>query len=145
VGLCEVFLQVGKSGGCVASQSEAIGRLVSLALRSGIDPKAIIKQLKGIRCPAPSWHNGSSILSCADAIATAIERYVKEYRVGKEQVGKEQVDKGQVGEGAGRHADEEAPSQFIPDISPECPDCGSLLEFVEGCAVCRNCGYSQCL
>ena len=75
-GLCEVFLHTGKSGGCTASQSEAIGRLISLALRSGIETEAIIRQLKGIRCPSPSWHNGGSALSCSDAIAKSIERYI---------------------------------------------------------------------
>ncbi len=127
VGLCEVFLQVGKSGGCVASQSEAIGRLISLALRSGINPQAIIKQLKGIRCPAPSWHGGAPILSCADAIAKAIERYIR-------------IQKGE---------ETSAPAKSSPPVdlglSPECPECGSLLEFSEGCVICRSCGYSQCV
>jgi ribonucleoside-diphosphate reductase alpha chain len=123
-GLCEVFLHMGKSGGCTASQSEAIGRLISLALRSGIETEAIIRQLKGIRCPSPSWHNGGSALSCSDAIAKSIERYV------------------------GGHAGNpvrEAMVKSMPDISPECPECGEILEPSEGCVVCRSCGYSECL
>jgi ribonucleoside-diphosphate reductase alpha chain len=131
VGLCEVFLQVGKSGGCVASQSEAIGRLISLALRSGINPQAIIKQLKGIRCPAPTWHNGGPILSCADAIAKAMERYMKAQR-GEETTAPAAVPSSK-------------PTSVVDfGLSPECPECGSLLEFSEGCVICRNCGYSQC-
>ena len=131
VGLCEVFLQVGKSGGCVASQSEAIGRLISLALRSGINPQAIIKQLKGIRCPAPTWHNGGPILSCADAIAKAMERYMK-------------ASKGEETTAPAAMPSSKSTSPVDFGLSPECPECGSLLEFSEGCVICRNCGYSQC-
>jgi len=139
-GLCEVFLQMGKSGGCLASHSEAIGRLISLGLRSGIDTAAIVRQLKGIRCPSPSWHNGGSILSCADAIAKAVERYVGR----KEQA----VDGGfqsvHVSVG-GVEAHKSPPgSGTLPDICPECPECGGILEASEGCVVCRSCGYSQC-
>ena len=54
-GLCEIFTTIGKAGGNAAAQSEAISRLISLALRSGIDPNAIIKQLKGISGPNPSF------------------------------------------------------------------------------------------
>ena len=121
-GLCEVFLQMGKGGGCTAAHSEAIGRLVSLALRSGIETSSIIRQLKGIRCPSPSWHNGGPTLSCPDAIAKALEHFTK---------------------GEGQSATSE-PGKGLPDMCPECPDCGAMLEFVEGCAVCRSCGYSQC-
>ncbi len=121
LGLCEVFLLMGKSGGCTASQSEAIGRLISLALRSGIDVEAVIKQLKGIRCPSPAWHNGKVTLSCADAIAKAIERYV----------------------GSAGTLDVKAASWTV-DFSPECPECGSIVQFKEGCVTCPNCGYSQC-
>lgn len=122
-GLCEVFLQMGKSGGCTASQSEAIGRLISLALRSGVSTDEIIDQLKGIRCPSPSWHNGSTTLSCADAIGKALERY----RNGREGKG-----------------EENAHIKSLTDICPECPECGGIMQFQEGCAICRACGYSQC-
>ncbi|MEM2891648.1 MAG: vitamin B12-dependent ribonucleotide reductase [Thermoplasmata archaeon] len=135
-GLCEVFTQMGKSGGCTASQAEAVGRLISLALRSGIEPEAIIKQLKGIRCPSPLWQPGGMVLSCSDAVAKALERYVKDRELAhvpatvktaaeKESQKKENVaDKG--------------------DVCPECPECGSMVEYVEGCVVCRTCGYSKC-
>ena len=121
-GLCEAFLQMGKGGGCTAAHSEALGRLVSLALRSGIETPAIIRQLRGIRCPSPSWHNGGPTLSCPDAVAKALEH-----------LGAEGDGQGQGGLGPA-----------LPDMCPECPDCGAMVEFVEGCAVCRSCGYSQC-
>ena len=62
-GLCEVFTTIGKAGGNAAAQSEAISRLISLALRSGVDPLAIIKQLKGISGPNPTWEDGRLVLS----------------------------------------------------------------------------------
>ncbi len=77
-GLFEAFAQMGKAGGCSASQNETTGRLISLAFRSGIDINSIIKQLSGIRCPSPFWYNGSQILSCSDAIAKALKLYIEE-------------------------------------------------------------------
>ncbi|MDP2661585.1 MAG: vitamin B12-dependent ribonucleotide reductase, partial [Dehalococcoidia bacterium] len=125
-GLCEVFILIGKSGGCTASQSEAIGRLISLALRSGVKPEAIIKQIKGIRCPEPAWSNGGVNLSCADAIAKSLERFLA---------------------GKGGWQPEHQPAKSSAVFSghcPECPDCGNLLDFSEGCVVCRACGFSKC-
>jgi ribonucleoside-diphosphate reductase alpha chain len=115
-GLCEVFAQMGKSGGCATSQIEAIGRLVSLALRSGIKISNIIKQLKGIRCLSPGWEQGKSTLSCADGIASVLEKYI----------------------GTGTYSVEEL------GFNPQCPDCGGKLDYVEGCIVCRSCAFSRC-
>ncbi len=69
----ELFIRGGKAGGCAASQCEAIGRLISLAWRNGIEPDDIVMQLKGISCQRPSKEEGEEILSCADAVAKAIE------------------------------------------------------------------------
>jgi ribonucleoside-diphosphate reductase alpha chain len=69
----EVFTSMGKAGGCASAQCEAISRLVSIALRSEIEPAEIINQLKGIKC-----HNANEkVSSCADAIAKALEKEVK--------------------------------------------------------------------
>ena len=141
-GICEVFSTMGKSGGCAASQSEAVSRMVSLALRSGVSLDSLIKQVKGIRCPSPAWGEGGSILSCPDAIGRALERYAKD-GVGSRH----------------HHKPKPAAAQNVGYISsdcanggsknhlglcPECPDCGGLLEFGEGCAFCRGCGFSKC-
>jgi ribonucleoside-diphosphate reductase alpha chain len=126
-GLFEVFATMGKSGGCMASQSEAIGRLISLGLRSGIETDAIIKQLEGIRCPAPAWQEGNIILSCADAIGKAMHRYIKDN-----------------GSTATASSTDDMVARNLLGMCPECPDCGTMVEFVEGCLRCPSCGYSQC-
>jgi ribonucleoside-diphosphate reductase alpha chain len=126
-GLCEVFASMGKSGGCATSQTEATGRLVSLALRAGMEPSVIIDQLKGIRCPSPAWVAGSTVYSCADAIAKALEEYVnRDRKTGKAPVDKIYSNDNQL------------------NVCPECPECGAMLSFAEGCVVCHGCGFSKC-
>src|SRR5512139_2399549 len=140
-GIFEVFNQMGKAGGCAASQSEAIGRLVSLALRSGVQPENIIKQLKGISCHLPSWGgNGGKILSCADAVSKAIEWYLENF---------EAMFPGVPKPGAGAPAKAAAKRPALPGDEEEiargaCPDCGSQVERQEGCLKCRSCGFSEC-
>jgi ribonucleoside-diphosphate reductase alpha chain len=140
-GLCEVFTQMGKSGGCTASQAEAVGRLISLALRSGIEPEAIVKQLKGIRCPSPLWQPGGMVLSCSDAVAKALERFVKE----RDAIHERAESEGSTGPepSSGPVASKQ---NYVDkgDVCPECPECGSMVEYVEGCVVCRTCGFSKC-
>jgi len=125
-GLCELFASMGKSGGCATSQTEATGRLVSLALRSGVDPASIIDQLKGIRCPSPTWISGSTIYSCADAIATVLEDYLLEKKQGSTT------------------EDKSLTADNLLNHCPQCPECGSMVSFAEGCVVCSSCGYSKC-
>ncbi|MDP1853482.1 MAG: vitamin B12-dependent ribonucleotide reductase [Candidatus Omnitrophota bacterium] len=124
----EVFTQMGKAGGCAASQLEAISRLVSLALRSGIDLKSMIEQLKGIRCPSPSWEKGARIFSCADAIARVIEKRL--------------LDKTLHGS---PHTDTVyAEKKEEWNIIGVCPDCGGALRHEEGCIKCQACGFTKC-
>lgn len=123
LGPCEVFAQMGKSGGCAASQSEAISRLISLALRSGIDVESVFKQLKGIRCPSPLSQHGEMVLSCPDAIGKAIEQFV-------------------AGGGFGTEFGEEELS--LARMSLECPDCKGILETEGRGLICRSCGYFRC-
>jgi ribonucleoside-diphosphate reductase alpha chain len=114
LGFCEVFAQMGKTGGCASSQIESTGRLISLALRSGVKIDSIIKQITGIRCPSPIWQNGYQILSCPDAIARVLS--------GVAQV------------------EPPAPTATMA----ACPDCGGAIEHESGCLVCHSCGFSRC-
>ncbi len=139
--LFEMFNQIGKAGGCAASQSEAIGRLVSLAFRSGVEPEDIIRQLKGISCHTPVWYREGKILSCADAVAKAIEWHLNEKperpRSEAEAVGKIRALLPEKKEPNPRETS-------IPIfLRGACPECGGPLIFEEGCVKCL-CGYSDC-
>lgn len=134
----EVFMQMGKAGGCAMSQLEAIGRLVSLALRSEVDVKLILEQLRGIRCPSPSWGNGGRILSCSDAIARAIEQKLSSVKE-VEQKQEKTSDGFEDMQSALKKS-----SLSVSNIVGVCPDCGAALHHIEGCNVCRGCGYSKC-
>jgi len=125
-GLCEVFTQMGKAGGCAASQSEALSRIISVALRAGVDAQAVIKHLRGIRCPSPAWAQGGKVLSCADAVGIALEHYLEWSETGTST---QLVQKNQ---------------DRLVNLAGACPECGGALEHESGCAVCRACGYSKC-
>ncbi len=120
-GICEVFSSLGKAGGCASAQLEATSRLISLALRSGIDTASITKHLRGIRCPSVAWEEGRAILSCADAIASVLEKYVKDT-------------------GTGTTDDQETTKNW----AGQCPECGNILIYQEGCHICPSCGYTKC-
>ncbi len=110
----EVFTSIGKSGYSTMADAEAIGRLTSLALRSGISADQVVNQLKGIGGSEPTFHNGSLVQSIPDAIAQVLER----------QVGKVNVKK-----------------QDLNTIT--CPICGATLPD-EKCPVCPNCAWTKC-
>jgi ribonucleoside-diphosphate reductase alpha chain len=139
----ELFTQMGKAGGCAASQLEAIGRLVSLGFRTGVEVKSIIEQLRNIRCPSPSWEKGQRIFSCADAIARVIERRLVNTQTSKEGL--------EVAPIAMKHSsdDEQVVTEINNstsrgDIVGVCPDCGGALRHEEGCMKCYACGFSKC-
>lgn len=115
VGPCEMFAQIGKAGGCAYSMTEAVGRLASLAMRSGIKVDSIIKQLIGVRCPSSTWKNGKQILSCSDGMAQVLSRLLSKKI-----------------------------ETVVESGNLVCPDCGLNLEYKEGCCVCKNCGFSKC-
>ncbi len=120
-GICEVFSTLGKSGACAVAQLEAICRLISLALRSGIDVASVVKQLRGIRCPSVAWAEGKSILSCADAIASVLEKHIgEEARPSFQDYG------------------------LAKNLAGQCPECSNMLVYQEGCYHCPACGYTKC-
>lgn len=114
----EVFATIGKSGHSVTAKAEAIGRLVSLCLRAGVEVDSVVAQLKGIGGENPVFRNKGMLLSIPDAVAWVLEsRYLCDCRV-KEHVA-----------ALGRAV---------------CPECGADLVFEEGCNVCKSCGFSRC-
>jgi ribonucleoside-diphosphate reductase alpha chain len=135
-GLCEVFSTLGKAGGCASAQLEALCRLITTALRSGVDVSAVVKQLRGIRCPSIAWEDGKSVLSCADAIASVLERHVDGETEPKA------VEKKEISQGKATTRTEDF--GLVRNIAGQCPDCGGLLAYQEGCFVCPNCGYTKC-
>jgi ribonucleoside-diphosphate reductase alpha chain len=151
--LFEIFNQIGKAGGCAASQSEAIGRLASLAFRSGIEPEDVIRQLKGISCHMPVWYQEGKILSCSDAIAKAIEWHLQDKKKVKGEV-KVRFE-GARNDSALQNNTKEERGLILPIkqtslnesfpifLRGACPECGGPLLFEEGCVKCL-CGYSDC-
>ncbi|NHN47284.1 adenosylcobalamin-dependent ribonucleoside-diphosphate reductase [Halostella sp. JP-L12] len=162
----ELFANIGNSGGFTASFTEALAKIISFALRSGVDPYEIADDLQGIRSPKVAWDKGEQIQSIPDAIGTGLRRYLdgeieKAYPQQKnlteidetEGTAEPETDGGaQVESSAETDAGPQADAgstdqQDIIDAgeSPECPDCGSMsLYYSEGCKTCESCGWSEC-
>lgn len=138
-GLCEVFTTIGKAGGHAAAQSEAISRLISLALRSSVDPYAIVKQLKGISGPNPTWEDGRLILSTPDAIGKALDDYLKNRETNGTD---DQHIQFTLASAKDVHTKEVA--DYTTKNLVTCPDCGSTVQHQEGCVTCPSCGFSKC-
>ena len=139
----EVFTSMGKAGGCASSQSEAIGRLASLALRSGVDPEQVARQLRGISCHLPRGIGKKRISSCADAVAQALQFFLNRNHLGSgESLGGGGPDSMRLDQGGDDIVEKELGMLFLRGA---CPDCQGPLEREGGCSVCRNCGYSDCL
>lgn len=110
----EVFASIGKSGYSTMADAEALGRLTSLALRSGVEPEEVIQQLKGIGGSEPIFTEGGLIQSIPDAIAKVLEKHFGEVRMSAKDF-----------------------------YTVRCKICGALLPD-EKCPVCMNCGWSKC-
>ena len=113
----EVFATIGKSGRSITAKAEAIGRLVSLALRSGVHVRDVVAQIKGIGGEHPVFRGKGLLLSIPDAIAWVLEkRYLKDEHIGE-----------------------------VNDLEAQrCPECNEPLVFQEGCLICPACGLSRC-
>ncbi|ESS02985.1 MAG: ribonucleoside-diphosphate reductase class II [uncultured archaeon A07HR67] len=170
----ELFANIGHSGGYTNSFTEALAKVISTALRSGVDPEEIVDELHGTRSPKVAWDKGEQIQSIPDAIGTALRRYLDD-EIDKGIPQQQSLDDVE-GHGQTRETAPDAPSQTDggavaggtvadePDAglaegpetdvtqdliaageSPECPECGGMnLYYSEGCKTCESCGWSEC-
>jgi ribonucleoside-diphosphate reductase alpha chain len=153
----EVFVTLGKAGGAAMADAEAVGRLISLALRSGIPLMQIHRQLRGISSDRAVGLGPNKVLSMPDAIGLALEEWWRD----KQGVQQELLGDQTPGFGGSVPAREQitvsgAPANQIQmtfesangggseSFIGTCPDCGSQLEFAEGCVKCHVCGFSEC-
>jgi ribonucleoside-diphosphate reductase alpha chain len=114
----ECFVILGKPGGTAAAFSDALGRMITMALTHGASPAEVVHQLRGIQDGHPAGVGPNAVLSVPDGVARAMsENYLIE--------------------------DSLPDTRELPIIGA-CPDCGSGLTRQEGCVVCHSCGYSKC-
>ena len=158
--LVEVFIDPGKSGGCVAN-AESLGRMASTMLRGGISIESIIDSTKGVKCSACTQAKGSKKdidgLSCGDIIARTIK---EEYdRLHGKISCRDEADSCAKCENKCELGMEEVPNKetsrlenIAKMLNPEnwvvpantCPECGVEMINEGGCVTCKNCGYSKC-
>src|SRR5688500_9236108 len=154
----EVFITLGKAGGAATADAEAMGRLISLALRSGIPLMEVHRQLRGISSDRAVGLGPNKVLSVPDAIGIALEEWWRDRTLGVQQdllstTGEQPVVTPASAPVAVRPVSsasaEEAQLSFQAYNGGEtfmgtCPDCGSQLEYAEGCVKCHVCGFSEC-
>ncbi len=166
----ELFANIGHSGGYTNSFTEALAKVISTALRSGVDPEEIVDELQGTRSPKVAWDKGEQIQSIPDAIGTALRRYLDDeidkgipQQQSLDDVAGEGVDAaastepsldestdGGTAAAPGGRSEPGADDDAVQDLiaageSPECPECGGMsLYYSEGCKTCESCGWSEC-
>ncbi|SDF56834.1 adenosylcobalamin-dependent ribonucleoside-diphosphate reductase [Halorientalis regularis] len=166
----ELFANIGHSGGFTNSFTEALAKVISTALRSGVDPMEIVDELQGTRSPKVAWDKGEQIQSIPDAIGTALRRYLDdeidkgypeqktlEETAAETETAEDPNAEAVADTGAGApepdggakaqtKSGEDATQELISSgESPECPDCGAMtLYYSEGCKTCESCGWSEC-
>ena len=122
---------MGKAGGCINTFTEALGRVLSTALSSGIDPNLLAEQLQGISCPHTAFTDGVTVTSVPDALGKILADYepLPQLISGPTEPSTNGIVRMIAGAQNGNL----------------CPRCGDSLVHQEGCALCRSCGYSECL
>ncbi|WP_299268995.1 adenosylcobalamin-dependent ribonucleoside-diphosphate reductase [Halorientalis sp.] len=166
----ELFANIGHSGGFTNSFTEALAKVISTALRSGVDPVEVVDELQGTRSPKVAWDKGEQIQSIPDAIGTALRRYLDdeidkgypeqktlEETAADTETAEDPNAEAVADTGSGTpEPDGGATTQAMPGEdttqelissgeSPECPDCGAMtLYYSEGCKTCESCGWSEC-
>ncbi|HKC38789.1 MAG TPA: vitamin B12-dependent ribonucleotide reductase [Gemmatimonadales bacterium] len=144
----EVFMSLGKAGGALMADVEAIGRLISLALRSGVPLPEIYRQLRGISSDRAVGLGPNKVMSVPDAIGIAIEKWMQDKQGVQQDLLAPSPSQGVPAPAAG--GAEGGAEALLGGRRPEqdfigaCPDCGSQLAFIEGCAKCHVCGFSEC-
>ena len=131
--------------------AEAVSRMVSLSLRSAVDPKDVVKQLRGIT-DMPAWDQGQLIRSVPDAIALVIDDVIAASELQPDDAGQLTMLERPTAKELGMPS-----AQPVAVMSPPvrdmaamlnasiCPDCQSTLAHEEGCVKCYVCGFSQVL
>ena len=151
----EVFINLGKAGGSAMADAEAMGRLISLALRSGIPLMEIHKQLRGISSDRAVGLGPNKVLSVPDAIGFALYDWYQEKQLGVQQ---ELLRESRGSTPSSAVIEEVTVARSTPageqvqlgfdnnaqSFIGTCPDCGSQLEYAEGCVKCHVCGFSEC-
>jgi ribonucleoside-diphosphate reductase alpha chain len=150
----EVFMSLGKAGGALMADVEAIGRLISLSLRSGIPMKEVHRQIRGISSDRSIGLGPNKVMSVPDAVGIAIEKWLQD-KAGVQQdllsgmatTAETEIPLvvlAQPPKAVGSGGEELARVHDQPILTGACPDCGSQLEFAEGCMKCHVCGFSEC-
>jgi len=139
----EVFATTGKTGGVLAAKSEAICRLISLALRSGVEVEAIIDQLAGIRGPIPTFSKFGVVFSIPDAISKILKVHINAGQTQLTEFARPEIKQQEIKTEKSNGINLRKSVADSGDL-PECPECHNILEFSEGCVICHFCGYSKC-
>lgn len=140
----EVFMSLGKAGGALMADVEALGRLISLSLRSGIPMREIHRQLRGISSDRVMGLGPMKVMSVPDAVGIAIEKWLLDKQGVQQELLPADTAELPVAERITQGDKEFEAHRHKPLLAGACPDCGSQLEFAEGCVKCHVCGYSEC-